>query len=587
MNTIGNPFTIMNSARISTSTLIKKDSLNCINLIKFYINKILNQNKKGCEYCMLMLDDKTSEIISVIYNMGKLIETNIVSALNIKNKIESKYSFKVIIFITPTDENINLLTNELKNQNFTEYYLFFSSEISEEKLEKIAINDKSNLVKSVVEFNCEFIALSPILFTLNLDYNPIMTMRNIQNEKIKKYNEQMVLGLTNFLLSAKTKPDICFSSSIESTQLLSDTLIDTIKSKREIFHFANNKENSLLLLLDRCQDPITPLLTKWTYQSMIHEIIGLKNNICSFNSEGKTLTFPLSEFDDNFYSASIYSNYGFFCELINKYVEDLNKEKKQLMESSDIDEMRKTIQVIPEITKKTEIMNRHMTIIAKLHDAVTQRDLLKISAIEQKCIKEGNIIEDYKALSDLIMNKSIDNTDILKVVLIYILRHETKKDVKIEEIKKMLFSRGIKMSEIEIIDLMLKYCGSKSKKNDLFSGFMLYEKISGLFDMSEETINLLTQNKPLVCDIIEQIAKNKLNNSKYMIHKLNSQNISKSSLHTYSKIIIFIIGGCTFEEVVKLKMMQSKLPFEIVIGGTTVLNAKEFMNNIMNNSDRF
>lgn len=232
-------------------------------------------------------------------------------------------------------------------------------------------------------------------------------------------------------------------------------------------------------------------------------------------------------------------------------------------------------------------MNRHMTIIAKLHDAVTQRDLLKISAIEQKCIKEGNIIEDYKALSDLIMNKSIDNTDILKVVLIYILRHETKKDVKIEEIKKMLFSRGIKMSEIEIIDLMLKYCGSKSKKNDLFSGFMLYEKISGLFDMSEETINLLTQNKPLVCDIIEQIAKNKLNNSKYMIHKLNSQNISKSSLHTYSKIIIFIIGGCTFEEVVKLKMMQSKLPFEIVIGGTTVLNAKEFMNNIMNNSDRF
>ena len=130
---------------------------------------------------------------------------------------------------------------------------------------------------------------------------------------------------------------------------------------------------------------------------------------------------------------------------------------------------------------------------------------------------------------------------------------------------------------------MLKYCGSKTKKNDLFSSFMLYDKFSGMFDMSEETINLLTQNKPLVCDIIEQLAKNKFNDSKYVIHKLNSQNTSKSSSHTYSKIIIFMIGGCTFEEVVKLQMMQSKLPFEIVIGGTTVVNAKEFMNNIMNN----
>ena len=414
-----------------------------------------------------------------------------------------------------------------------------------------------------------------------------MTIENIHNEQIQKYNKQVVLGLTNFLLSVRTKPDICFSSSIESTQILSNSLIDIIKDKREIFHFSNNKENSLLLLIDRCQDPITPLLTKWTYQSMIHELIGLKNNMCTFEYNGKPLTYSLSEFDDDFYSSSMYSNYGYFCELINKYVENLKNEKKRLTESTDIDQMRKTIQVIPEITKKTDIMNKHMNIIAKLLDSVTQRDLLKISEIEQKCIKEGNITEDYKGLSELILNKTFNDQDVLKFVLIYILRHETKKDVKIEEIKKMLFSRGIKTSEIKIIDSMLKHCGSKTKKNDLFSSFMLYDKFTSMFDNSDEKINLLTQNKPLVCDIIEQISKNKLNESKYPIHKLNPQNIAKLNSQTYSKVIIFMIGGCTYEEVVKLQMMQSKLPFEIVIGGTSVLNAKQFMNNILNNERIF
>jgi len=32
------------------------------------------------------------------------------------------------------------------------------------------------------------------------------------------------------------------------------------------------------LLLERSEDPITPLLHQWTYQAMLHELIGIKNN---------------------------------------------------------------------------------------------------------------------------------------------------------------------------------------------------------------------------------------------------------------------------------------------------------------------
>ena len=31
-------------------------------------------------------------------------------------------------------------------------------------------------------------------------------------------------------------------------------------------------------MLDRRDDPVTPLLTQWTYQAMVHELLCLYNN---------------------------------------------------------------------------------------------------------------------------------------------------------------------------------------------------------------------------------------------------------------------------------------------------------------------
>ena len=37
--------------------------------------------------------------------------------------------------------------------------------------------------------------------------------------------------------------------------------------------------NGILLLYDRKEDPISPLINQWTYQAQLHEILGIKNNI--------------------------------------------------------------------------------------------------------------------------------------------------------------------------------------------------------------------------------------------------------------------------------------------------------------------
>ncbi len=34
----------------------------------------------------------------------------------------------------------------------------------------------------------------------------------------------------------------------------------------------------VLVISTRREDPVTPLLSQWTYQAMLHELIGVRNN---------------------------------------------------------------------------------------------------------------------------------------------------------------------------------------------------------------------------------------------------------------------------------------------------------------------
>lgn len=44
------------------------------------------------------------------------------------------------------------------------------------------------------------------------------------------------------------------------------------------------ESNPILLILDRRDDPVTPLLNQWTYQAMVHELLTINNNRVDLSS---------------------------------------------------------------------------------------------------------------------------------------------------------------------------------------------------------------------------------------------------------------------------------------------------------------
>ena len=93
--------------------------------------------------------------------------------------------------------------------------------------------------------------------------------------------------------------------------------------RREESLFENNKHDTLLLIIDRSEDPVTPLLNQWTYEAMVgysvflfkiliqvHELIGINNNRVNLDGQGMVL----SELHDDFYAQVV-----IFCSYCIKF----------------------------------------------------------------------------------------------------------------------------------------------------------------------------------------------------------------------------------------------------------------------------
>jgi vacuolar protein sorting-associated protein 45 len=79
-----------------------------------------------------------------------------------------------------------------------------------------------------------------------------------------------------------------------------------------------------VLILDRREDPVTPLLNQWTYQAMIHELLGIRNNrvdlkhLPHLTDEMKEVV--LSCDDDEFFKQIMFSNFGDVADSIRALV---------------------------------------------------------------------------------------------------------------------------------------------------------------------------------------------------------------------------------------------------------------------------
>ena len=127
------------------------------------------------------------------------------------------------------------------------------------------------------EYFADYVVINPDLYTLNLGF----PRHRIWGSTAEVWNpdslQRSTEGVMAVLLSLKKKPLIRYEKNSLLAKKLATEVRYQMTQEEQLFDFRKTDTSPILLIVDRRDDPVTPLLTQWTYQAMVHELIGINN----------------------------------------------------------------------------------------------------------------------------------------------------------------------------------------------------------------------------------------------------------------------------------------------------------------------
>ncbi|OMJ25127.1 Vacuolar protein sorting-associated protein 45 [Smittium culicis] len=410
-------------------------------------------------------------------------------------------------------------------------------------------------------------------------------------------------GLLSLFLSLKQTPIITrYEANSNMAYQLAKELNYQIGFESSLFSFKNSDPQPVLLILDRKNDPVTPLLKQWTYQPMIHDLFGINNGRVDLsrapNIKPEYKEIVLSTENDDFFNKSMRLNFGDLGVSIKNYVNAFQDASKSNQKLDSIDDMKKFVENYPEFRKLSGNVSKHVTLVSELSRVVNERSLLYVSELEQSlaCDSNNQFDEHMKQLGEMIGNNKIRSEEKVCCTLLFLLRYEKSASIANASnfLKQELLKHHVSQDSIDMIDVVLMYASYKYRQGDLFNNDNIFSRGKQALKRGLQGVeNVYTQHTPFYVDnLVKLIKENKPNSKIEQLFKLlptNNSEVAASKLSYKARnrlIIVFFIGGITYSEHNDISKIKSQLGSEyginLIVGGTSIINSKMFLQNLNN-----
>jgi len=155
--------------------------------------------------------------------------------------------------------------------------LDFSNIVLKSSIERLAQADDKELVRSFQEMYADFVIINKDFASLELEYPHYQVWGSSPELWNPKGLVRATEGVLALLLALKKKPLIRYARNSMMAKKLAIEVRYRMTQEAQVFDFPKPDTPPILLIVDRRDDPVTPLLTQWTYQAMVHELLGIKN----------------------------------------------------------------------------------------------------------------------------------------------------------------------------------------------------------------------------------------------------------------------------------------------------------------------
>ena len=597
------------------------DQLDGIASIRAYIDRLVTGDGRCHGMKVLLLDATTTQILSCVSSQSEILsrEVYLVSRLDdprggagngsangshsLALTEESAHvgHMKAVCFLRPTENNIGLLVKELASPRFSEYHLYFSGILPPSLLNLLAENDGNERVRQVQEFYADFLPINPDLLSLNCRNTLPMTL-TVGTPKARDHNQlyqRNLAGLQSMLLALKRQPAaIRYQKSSKMAHQLATDIGESIGSD-QIFHFRRGSGrqggagNMLLLILDRMDDPVTPLLSQWTYQAMVHELLGLNNSrvilrgVPNVSKDLEEVVLSSAPGCDSFFQSHRNSNFGELGEAIQKLLHDYQAKSQahQVSNLKSIEDMQQFMDKYPELRSQSHTVSKHVAIMGELARLVEVCSLMDVSAFEQELACADDQGGHLKELMSKLDSATVKIPDKLRLGMLYALRYENATTNAIPAVKEAMKRGGVPPDHVALVDAILRYAGSKARGPGLYgTNKDVTSKLMKSFMTSVQGVsNVYSQHSPVLMDTVEGAVKGKLRGETHpLVLSGGGSSANVEGMPLPQEILIFMVGGVTYEESTKVNQFNQANAgrARVILGGSTVHNSTSFLDEL-------
>uniref|UniRef100_K1PGB5 Vacuolar protein sorting-associated protein 45 n=1 Tax=Magallana gigas TaxID=29159 RepID=K1PGB5_MAGGI len=318
----------------------------------------------------------------------------------------------------------------------------------------------------------------------------------------------------------------------------------------------------------------------WTYQAMVHELLGINNNRINLSDVpgiSKDLKeVVLSAEHDEFYANNMYNNFGEIGTNIKDLMEDFQKKSQSTAKVESIADMKAFIENYPQFKKMSGTVAKHVAVVGELSRLVNKHILMEASELEQELACQGDHSACLQKIKSLLSNEKLQPVDMLRLVMLYALRYESHSNNDISGLLDVLRKKGVSDKQRSLVPAVLEYGGRKARGSDLFGNQDAVAITKKFFKGLKGVENIYTQHKPVLYNVLDQLIKGKLKEGSFPY-------LGTSVLRERPQdIIVFMIGGATYEEALTVHTLNRSTPgVRVVLGSTAVLNFKSFMDEVI------
>lgn len=207
--------------------------------------------------------------------------------------------------------------------------------------------------------------------------------------------------LMSLLASLRVAPTVGYSTGSQKCQGLAQILSAEIDQFKTEFKSDLLPIESMIMIVDRDRDRMTPLRLPWTYQAMIYEHFNCVNGRVTYGGLANK-EISLSEEHDQYYKENLFSDFGKTIKESTKLLKEAAAESKEGHASlNTLKGMEYLADRLPEIKRKVNLAQRHFEVVETLSEIVKKHKLLDLTRVESEVFDTKLGMHTFDVRSDL------------------------------------------------------------------------------------------------------------------------------------------------------------------------------------------